>query len=371
MSQYGAYAAAVQGRSYAQILNFYYPGTQLAAAGTPAQIRVLVSHDGGQFRVRPEPGLTLWWTRPDGQTLPSLLPDRLAGCAVSTWRVVPVGGDDMAVEGYSCGGWRTFVPASQLLGTGRASFVPADTRVAVERRLAGDVASRRAYRGFVRVVVRSGRLRPVNVVPYEEYLRAVVPSESPAGWPQASLQAQAVAARTYAVRSASGRSGSYFDVYDTSASQVYPGAVRYGSSWEVTRTYEHPRTTAAVSATRGVILQYEGQAAWTEFGSSNGGWTAAGDVPYLRAAPDAWDVAANPPGGTWSNQVTAARLEDRYPTIGRLAEIRVTARSGGGAWGGRVRGLLLVGSNGTHEITGEDAVRTAMGLRSAWFTFTA
>ena len=369
MSQWGAYAAARAGRTYAEILRFYYPGTRLVRGNASAQIRVRLSHGGGEFRVRPEPGLTVWWTRQNGRTQPSTLPTQLAGCRVSTWRVLPVGGRDMAVQGYSCGTWRTYVPASRLLGTGRVSFVPTDGRIAVERKLSDGTRTRRGYRGFVRVLLRDGRLRPVNVVPYEEYLRSVVPSESPASWPRAALRAQAVAARSYAVRSASGRASSYFDVYDTTASQAYPGVVRYSSSWGVARTYEHARTTTAIRSTRALTLRYGGRVAFTEFGSSNGGWTANGGRPYLRAARDAWDLAVRAPNSRWSDTVTASRLQARYPSIGTLAEIRVRKRAGGGQWGGRVTSLLLVGSNGAHVVSGEDNVRWALGVRSAWFAF--
>ncbi|WP_020576888.1 SpoIID/LytB domain-containing protein [Actinopolymorpha alba] len=370
MSQWGAYAAAKSGQNYREILRFYYPRTTLVSDRTSDRLRVFLSHRGGEVRVRPEPGLTLWWTRRDGSTRPEALPTSLADCRVSTWRVRPIEGRAMAVEGYSCGAWRTFVPSRKILPSGRASFVAPDGTVAVERRTSDGTKVRRDYRGFLRVVLRDGRLRPINVVSYEEYLRSVVPAESPAGWPRAALRAQAVAARTYAVRSARDRGGASFDVYDTTASQAYPGRVRYNKDWKVTRTYEHARTDAAIAATAGQTLRYNTRDALTEFGSSNGGWTADGAKPYLRAQTDGWDAnASDNPSRDWKDTVTASRLQRRYPSIGTLREIRVLERSGGGTWGGRVRALLLVGSAGSREIRGEDNVRWALGLRSAWFAF--
>lgn len=370
MSQWGAYAAANAGRTYPEILRFYYPGTKLVARSTPAQIRVRLSHDLDGFRVRPEPGLTLWWTNESGRTTPVLLPVSYLGCRVSTWRVRAVYRRDLAVDAYTCGKWHAYVGSGRLAATGRASFVATDGKVQVERRLDDGTRIRRGYRGFVRVVLRSGRVRPVNVVPYEDYLRSVVPSESPASWPRATIRAQTIAARTYAVRSSAGRSSSYFDVYDTSASQVYPGMVGYGSTWNVTRTYEHPGSNDAIKATRGVTLRYGSQAAFTEFGSSNGGWTADGGRPYLRASPDSWDAAATgSPYHTWTDTVSARQLRSQYPSIGEIVEIRVAKRSGGGRWGGRVSRLLIIGSTGVQEIRGEDRVRWALGVRSAYFAF--
>jgi SpoIID/LytB domain protein len=370
MSQWGAYAAAKAGRTYPEILRFYYPGTKLVARSTPPQIRVRLSHDVGAFRVRPEPGLTLWWTNESGRTAPVRLPVTYLGCRVSTWRVRAVYRRDMAVDAFTCGRWHAYVGSKRLSAKGRASFVATDGKVQVERRLDDGTRIRRGYRGFVRVVLRDGRVRPVNVVPYEDYLRSVVPAESPASWPRAALRAQTIAARTYAVRSASGRSSSYFDVDDTSASQVYPGMVGYGATWNVIRRYEFSGTNAAIKATRGTTLRYGNRAAFTEFGSSNGGWTADGGRPYLRAAKDSWDSAATGnPYRTWTDTVSARSLRSSYPSIGNVVEIRVATRSGGGRWGGRVSRLLIVGSSGTQEIRGEDRVRSVLGLRSAYFAF--
>ncbi|MEQ7128825.1 SpoIID/LytB domain-containing protein [Actinopolymorpha sp. B11F2] len=370
MSQWGAFAAAKAGRTYPEILRFYYPGTKLVARSTPAQIRVLLSHDLGAFRVRPEPGLTLWWTNESGQTRPVRLPVSYLGCRVSTWRVRAVYRRDMAVDAYTCGRWHAYVGSGRLSASGRASFVATDGKVQVERQLGDGTRIRRGYRGFVRVVLRSGRVRPVNVVPYEDYLRSVVPAESPASWPRAALRAQTIAARSYAVRSSSNRSSSYYDVYDTSASQVYPGMVGYGATWNVIREYEFAGTNEAIKATRGMTLRYANEAAFTEFGSSNGGWTADGGLPYLRAAQDGWDSAATAnPYRTWTDTVSARSLRNRYPSIGTIVEIRVAKRSGGGRWGGRVSRLLIIGSSGTQEIRGEDRVRSVLGLRSAYFAF--
>jgi peptidoglycan hydrolase-like amidase len=110
-------------------------------------------------------------------------------------------------------------------------------------------------------------------------------------------------------------------------------------------------------------LRFGDKPALTEFGSSNGGWTAAGGLPYLLALQDSWD-----PGRDWTDTVKVATLERRYPSIGRLLELRVVARSGGGDWGGRVKTIKLIGTRGERELKGEDKIRNALGLRSAWFT---
>ena len=214
-----------------------------------------------------------------------------------------------------------------------------------------------------------GSVRAVNAVPMESYLRSVVPNEMPSSWPQEALRAQAVAARTYAMREMQDRGG-YFDVYDTTASQVYPGARLYDGSWRVVRNYEASSTNAAISATAGVHLRYGGRPAFTQFSSSNGGVTSGGSQPYLTRRLDAWDAAATANSRlNWTDSVSASSIERAFPQIGRLARIRVTSREGLGDWGGRILTIVLEGGRGSATVSGELRVRRALGTSSAYLTF--
>ena len=103
----------------------------------------------------------------------------------------------------------------------------------------------RPYRGQVQVSVANGALRAVNVVGLEAYLYGVVPSEMPRDWLPEALKAQAVAARSYAL--AVKKSGSWFDLYPDTRSQVYLGIA-----------HEAPSTTAAVQDTAGQVVMYGG-----------------------------------------------------------------------------------------------------------------
>ena len=82
------------------------------------------------------------------------------------------------------------------------------------------------YRGILRIRASSSdpTVTVVNELNLETYLRGVVPAEMPSTWPTAALKAQAIAARSYAARRL--RPGvSYYDVVDTSSSQVYRGVL--------------------------------------------------------------------------------------------------------------------------------------------------
>ncbi len=135
----------------------------------------------------------------------------------------------------------------------------------------------KAYRGKIEVFVNSrGSLTVVNVVPLEDYLLGVVPSEL--GLPQLEAQkAQAVAARTYAIANIGGYGQQGFDMVPTMASQVYKGV-----------SIETRMGTQAVQQTRGIVATYHGKPIVAYYTSTCGGRTEDGEnifgkpEPYLR-----------------------------------------------------------------------------------------
>jgi stage II sporulation protein D len=135
----------------------------------------------------------------------------------------------------------------------------------------------KAYRGKIEVFVNSrGSLTVVNVVPLEDYLLGVVPSEL--GLPQLEAQkAQAVAARTYAIANIGGYGNQGFDLVPTVWSQVYKGV-----------SIETKMGTEAVRSTRGIIATYDGKPINALYTSTCGGRTENSEnifefaEPYLR-----------------------------------------------------------------------------------------
>jgi stage II sporulation protein D len=120
----------------------------------------------------------------------------------------------------------------------------------------------------------------VNAIPLEDYLAAVLGGEMPPNFPPAALQAQAIAARTYAVQRKIDSIGKPYYMGATVLSQVYGGAGR-----------EDPRTRAAVDATAGEVLTFEMAPIEAYFHASCGGQTETGrqalgrDLPYLQSVP--------------------------------------------------------------------------------------
>ncbi len=131
----------------------------------------------------------------------------------------------------------------------------------------------RAYRGSIVVTRSGGSLKVLNLLYLEEYLRGVLPGEMPRNWPKEALKAQAVAARTYAVRTTIERrnSGSWFDLYSTVADQVY-----YGLS------AEDPRTDTAIEETRGLIMVYRGEPIYAFYSADCGGRTQDGNIVFAE-----------------------------------------------------------------------------------------
>ncbi|MGH3506848.1 MAG: SpoIID/LytB domain-containing protein [Nocardioidaceae bacterium] len=350
LSQYGAQGAALQGKTYRQILGFYYPGT--ARSQVKGRVRVLISADTtSDLQVRP--GKTLKVRDLESGDVWSLPTDR----SINRWRL-RAANDTTAVHYHDARGWHRWrIPdgGGPLLGA-----VQFERRGPLTLLVPGgsDVVGR-AYRGALRLAkpYPGADVRDtVNVLSMDAYVQGVVPYEMPTSWEQQALRSQAVAARTYATWQRAQNPRRYYQICDTTACQVYGGV---GA--------EVRSSNDAVQATAGEILTYGGKPAFTQFSASSGGWTSAGSVPYLPAKQDPYDDFPGNSVHTWTTKVSAASLEALHPNIGRLVKLRVTQREGHGQWGGRVRQIVLDGTAGTAYMTGDD-FRWHFGLRSSWFS---
>ncbi len=141
-----------------------------------------------------------------------------------------------------------------------------------------------AYRGILRFRITRGKIRVINELPLETYLRGVVPSElGPRVYPELEAQkAQAVAARTYVLKNLGRFENRGYDICDGPACQAYDG-----------RTNEMALSDEAVKATRGLVLFYGDELIDALYTSTSGG--ATDDVenmfpgraePYLRGKSD-------------------------------------------------------------------------------------
>ncbi|MCU1266758.1 MAG: SpoIID/LytB domain protein [Acidobacteria bacterium] len=176
------------------------------------------------------------------------------------------------------------------------------------------------YRGRIEVFANTrGLLTVVNVIGLEDYVRGVVANElSPGGYPQLeALKAQAIAARTYAIKNRGQYMSQGFDLLPTTRSQVYRGL-----------TSEQPLSTRAVDETRGLVATYDGQPINALYTSTCGGRTEdaanifAEAVPYLRAR----ECAVEGRGGLEPFTIKSARepadiREEQHVPLARAAAL--------------------------------------------------
>lgn len=341
MGQYGAYGYALAGWSYQQILAQYYGGTSLAPtdggiAATPISVR-LDELDGAATTVQ-GPGISASWA---GGSIggPTITVTHTQGGLTVTSGIttVPVAGD--VTIGVTSG----------------------DVQVSI-------AGGWRSYRG--QLLVKAAVAQTLNLVSLDQYVAGVVPSESPASWGlngEAALQAQAVAARSYALASIAVAGV----ICDTPYCQVYEGDQDAAGtpSNSIYTTY----SDQAVATTSGQVLRCAtatcgtpGSVAYAEFSSSTGGWTAGG---AFTAAVDAGDATPSNPNHTWSTTVASSAVTAAWPSIGALQGVAVTSRNGLGDLGGRVLQIELSGTAGHVAVTG-DQFAAAMGLDSDWFQVT-
>ena len=320
MSQDGALAMGQDGASAADILSHFYPGTALARrGGATARVAVAeaagsgvvvafpgggevrdapsgaqppgfpiavapggsveLSFDGSRYRAKPLAGATLGpvpppprpaptpATPPGGQApspvaiAPPPLPGLLGDLLSPTTTAPPAPPPTAPAPPPAAGG--TTAPPTAATGavSGRSLWaVP---------RGGGTVAlpADRRYRGVVEATAGGGGLKLVNQVDVELYLQGMG-EVLDASWPAASLQAQAIAARTYALRAGG-------ELCSTQQCQVYLGAqAEYGAM------------SAAVQATRGQVLTYGGALVEAVYSANDGGVSATPEEGFGPGTPD-------------------------------------------------------------------------------------
>jgi stage II sporulation protein D len=317
MSQWGAYGYAEHGWNATQILLHYYSGTTVSHDPSPT-VRVLL------FARRHHVALnsTAPWQVADARGTKVALP---AGKLIVT-ASLEVGGQQLVSP-------LTFTAGTTPLSVGK-----------------------RPYRGSIDIVSNGKTFQVVNAVGMEQYLDGVVGAEMPQSWPQAALQAQAIAARTYALAELQTVvTASAFDLYDDTRSQVYGGI-----------DAESAPVTEAVSATDGQVVLYDGKVATTYFSASSGGRTVSAaealgtPIPYLVSVDDPYDTMS--PYHDWGPVLLDAKSAGAALGVGGpLLDLQTVA-------GASDHVATATAFGPTRQVTLSGAeLRDDLGLRSSWF----
>src|SRR3954471_15419051 len=326
MGQYGADGYALHGKDYRFILAHYYTGTALGQANDGQVVRVLLRTSSSAT-----------FSGADHAGSRHLNPE-------TTYRVAPSGLGNVALKSPSGRTIKTVAPPLRVTGQGPLSL--------------GGVGRYRGALEFRPTAV--GTLNSINAAGLENYVRGVVGAESPASWPLAALQAQAVAARTYAITTGGGSAG--FDQFADTRSQVYRGLAADTAS-----------TDQAVTSTDGQAVTYQGKPVVTFFFSTSGGRTEDVENSFLGSTPKPWLKSVDDP-------------YDNLSPKHRWGPIRLTMSQAGrklrGLVKGSFRGISVVrrgesprvvyadvlGTRGRTRVTGP-TLRARLGLFDTWATF--
>jgi stage II sporulation protein D len=352
MSQYGARGRAAAGQTYDFILAHYYTGTTLGTVDPTQQVRIMLN---SAFTITPSSPARI--TARSGGWSSSLFVDELGAPLVFP-------ADSYVQLEATTLGWQAvaYDSAGLMLATVAASDVtiePAESSTLLEMTWRSSLVRYTLYRGSMRMLVSGTSVQAINIASLDDYVQGVVPAEMPPLWPIEAVKAQAVAARSYAMRHL--HPDRTWDVVPTADNQVYGGA-----------TNEHPRSNLATQQTSGQVVMYNGAVANTFFFTVAGGWTenneyawpsnagkvVATPIPYLRGVSDydenglAYD--RNAPGFAWqSNSFTWAQLSammktDSRTNVGTLIDIQYKR-----GVSGRVYCVMLVGSARTVNVGGQ------------------
>jgi stage II sporulation protein D len=336
MSQYGAMGYASHGWDYKAILGHYYSDTELGVLKAPRDVRVLLQSTSGSAAFSGA-------SRAAGRTLSPSKTYYARGRAAGQVELRDSRGRSLAT-----------VPAP-LRATGPG--------VLTLRGRAGNGRTNGTYRGALEFRGGTfGGVNAINALPIDEYVKGVIPLESPASWPLEALKAQAVAARTYALTTS--KAGAGFEHYPDTRSQVYGGA---GA--------EQASTNLAADATAGQLVTYQGTPVPTYFFSTSGGRTEDVENTTLGTEPKPW----------------LKSVEDEYDSVSpkhRWGPLRLSYRAAGSKLGrlvkGRFKGIKVVdrgtsprvvaadviGSRGRTRVNGA-TLRARFGLFDTWAYFTS
>jgi stage II sporulation protein D len=326
VSQYGAYGYALHGKGYRFILGHYYTGASLSTLSGPHVVRVLLGIAGDDVGF-------------SGAT-------SACGVALDPVRSYEAHRDGAGVKLRSSAGKRLADCGHKLRAAGRGRI---------------SIAGIGTYRGALEVVPTAsdvGSLNVINALALEQYVKGVIPNESPPSWPQAELRAQAVESRSFALSAGVGGNG--FDLYNDTRSQVYKGLES-----------ETPSTDEAADATKGQVVTYGGKVAETFFSACSGGQTESvqnvffgPSIPYLVSVPDPYDYYC--PLHDWTLRFSGPEISAKLGAYldGRLKKVVVTKHG----VSPRIMAAKLYGSGGVTAVTGEQ-LEAALGGYSTWMSF--
>lgn len=379
LSQIGAKAQALAGKSATEILTYYFPGTQVNSVDDSGLIRVNIGHQLASATLGMD------------KTFPTAAIQIIKGDAVQG---VPLAFTDAPSIGrYALGSTYKFSVVGKnvhvvVSGTGNPK-IAADSNLFTLRWSGTDSLDPAAQGAVVlNTGTSSSRLRygqiqvravPITKVGYrleitnamrvqDEYLYGI--SEVPSSWPKAALQAQVIASRTYAIsRMGKIKKDCDCQIYNSKYDQAYIGyaketEAKYGKLWKAA-------VDATVSdSTHAQIITYKNKPINVYFFSSSGGQTQRSEdvwgtkFPYLVNVADPWslDPNINPHYALWTRTISQSAMAAAFG-LPDVARYEVATRSVANA----VLSVFGIASDGTTKMLRVSEFKVALKLPSSWF----
>lgn len=215
---------------------------------------------------------------------------------------------------------------------------------------------------LIRVLRSNGNIEYMNI---EDYLIGVVSSEMPALYEEEALKAQAVAARTYALKQIESNSDNEYDVTDDTRTQVYQSDNTLREKWGDEYDRYIDKITKCIKSTKGEYLTYDGEIIYAFFFSFTNGKTEDNvnvfgqDLPYLKSVDSSFDEEVN----DFKYQVTY-NLDIFYDKLGLPYSDNFEITNKELTSSNRVKSITI--NNQTFKGT---EVRSKLSLRSTDFDF--
>lgn len=352
LSQYGAKGMALEGKSAVEILNYYFPQAEVTPVVDTATISVNIAHQVS--------ALSLVIPVTDSATV-------AIDTAVAT-SLPPNSALNFAISGKLISG-----PG----GLGKVWIVKWNNPQSVVSVNYGKTKFQLSH-GYIqlRAVNSPGlgfRIEATNLLRlHDEYLYGI--AEVPSSWPEAALQSQAIASRTYALlRMNSIKKACDCHVYNSKYDQAFvgyskEGEPRYGQLWK-----------AAVDATavdegQGLAITIDGVPVSVFFSSSTGGMTQLAidvwgtNIPHLVSVADPWsiDPAINKNYANWTKKVSQKVMAKAFG-LTDVVQINIGARTATNS----VLKVTGISSDGKSKTLPVGTFKSAVKLPSSWFDLAA
>ena len=366
MSQYGARGMAMESATSAAILNHFYPGTSLLPGEDTQLIRVNVGHK------QRDASLTI---KSESGTVTLVRGRYLIDRPVPESAVVGSYSGDITISMTSSAGKIEITRSSKLA---KFTSLEPDNDWTIRWESETVVTLRTSARNYLLKYGQLNLKRVANDVgPGEmeitttlrlgdQYLYGL--GEVPSSWPEAALDAQAIAARTFALSKLPNiRKACDCHIYSTIRDQNFVGFGKesepfYGIRWR-----------SAVDRTRNQILFFAGKPIQAFFFSSSGGMTQnvkdvwGGNLAYLVNRPDTWsvDVTVNPRYAKWRREINQAVMAKAFE-MKDIVRYQILERSITGS----VLKIRGIDSDGREKILTGEQFRSRVSLPSTWINLT-